>query len=233
MNTPQPEPAGGTATAYGDDTAHDRRVRARLAELAAERGTTVQYILAQIDHAVRDGGPLPVHDPAPRPAPDTDAHPPARVLRVRPADGEWGVFTVASPDPRSAQPAPCAGAEPCPWRRDAPTGQFPAQAYRDSAATSQPGATRIFGCHSSTLEHPLTCAGWLLRGAQHHNQVQQALADGTLTLPELPDSIELYGSYTDMAVANGVDPGDPALLPTEQEEYISLSAFNNPPEDLR
>jgi hypothetical protein len=39
------------------------------------------------------------------------------------------------------------------------------------------------------------------------------LADGTLPLPELPDGIELYDSYADMAVANGVDPGDPALHP--------------------
>src|SRR4051812_27041357 len=97
---------------------------------------TAQDVLALIDRAIPGGGPLPVHEPAPGPVPGTDACPPARVLRVRPADGEWGVFTVASTDPHAAQPAPCAGAEPCPWRRDAPTGQFPAQAYRDSAATS-------------------------------------------------------------------------------------------------
>nr|WP_237554656.1 DUF6283 family protein [Streptomyces sp. SID4948] len=85
-------------------------------------------------------------------------------------------------------------------------GSFPAQAYRDSATTSLPGATSRFGCHSSTRERPLICAGRLLRGAQHHDQVQQALADGTLASPELPDGIELYGSYQDMAAANGVDP---------------------------
>jgi hypothetical protein len=245
MNTPQAlEPRGrGTAatTVYGGDTEHDRRVRARLAELAAARGTTEQDVLAQIDRAIRDGDPLPIHEPGPSPAPDTDTRPPARVLRVRPAGGEWGVFTVASTDPRAAQPRPCAGAEPCPWRRDAPPAQFPAQAYRDSAATSQPGATSRFGCHSSTQQRPLICAGWLLRGAQHHDQVQQALADATLTLPELPDGIELYDSYQEMAVANGVDPGDPALHPNpstpaepeREEEYIPLNALKDPSEAAR
>jgi hypothetical protein len=161
---------------------------------------------------------------------------------VRPADEQWGVFTVASRGPGSAQPRPCAGAEPCPWRRDAPPGQIPAQAYRHSAATSLPGAVTRFGCHSSTRERPLMCAGWLLRGAQHHDQVQQALADGTLIPPELPDGIELYDSYTDMAVANGVSADDPALRPApcapaepehQQEEDIPLAALTDPSEATR
>lgn len=231
MTTPQAPAASTAAAAFGEDTEHDRRVRARLAELAADWGTTEEEVLAQIDRAVRDDGPLPIHEPAPGPTPDTDARPPARVLRVRPADDQWGVVTVASTDPRAAQPAPCAGAEPCPWRRDAPPQQFPAQAYRDSAATSLPGATSLFGCHSSTREHPLICAGWLLRGAQHHDGIQRALADGTLTLPELPAGVDLYDSYQDMATANGVDPNDPALHP--EEGYIPLTALNDPPGALR
>lgn len=32
-----------------------------------------------------------------------------------------------------------------------------------------------------------------------------------LPRPELPDGVEAYGSYAEMAVANGVDPGLPAL----------------------
>jgi hypothetical protein len=92
MTTPQtPEPpAGRTSTAYGADTEHDRRVRARLAELAAAHGMTAQDVLAQVDRAIRTGGPLPVHDPAPNPTPDTDTYPPARVLQVRPADDDRG-----------------------------------------------------------------------------------------------------------------------------------------------
>lgn len=214
MSTPAaPEPPSGGAAAglYRADTAHDRRVRARLAELAAETGLSVEDVLARVDRALRDGGPLP-HETTPGPPPHTDTRPPARVVRVRPAGREWGVVTVATTeDVPVAQPAPCAGTEPCPWRSDAPPGQFPAQAYRDSAATSQPGATSYFGCHSSTREHPLICAGWLLRGAQHHDQAQRALTDAALTLPELPAGVELYDSYQDMAVANGVDPHDPAL----------------------
>ncbi|MEU7162440.1 DUF6283 family protein [Streptomyces chrestomyceticus] len=116
-----------------------------------------------------------------------------------------------SPGPPAARARPCGGPEPCPWRRDAPPGQFPAQAYRHSAATSRPGTDRHFGCHASRPEQPQMCAGWLLRGAQHHAGVQRQLADGTLACPVLPAGMALYDSYAAMAVANGVAPDDPAL----------------------
>lgn len=58
------------------------------------------------------------------------------------------------------------------------------------------------------------CAGWLLRGAHHNASIQRAVEDGTLPLPELPPGVELYDSYEEMAVANGVDPDDPALAAT-------------------
>ncbi|MEU8550937.1 hypothetical protein AB0C81_28825 [Streptomyces roseoverticillatus] len=46
------------------------------------------------------------------------------------------------------------------------------------------------------------CAGGLLRGA---------LATGQLAMPGLPEGTELYDSYLEMALANGVDP-DHAVL---------------------
>ncbi|MFD7663454.1 DUF6283 family protein, partial [Streptomyces sp. NPDC059788] len=124
---------------------------------------------------------------------------------------------------------PCSGAEPCPWRRDAPPGQFPAEAYRHSAATSRPGTDRHFGCHSGRPGQPQMCAGWLLRGAEHHAGVQQQLADGALARPVLPAGMELYDSYADMAVANGVDRDDPALTGTGAPEPARAAAACVPP----
>ncbi|MEU7004145.1 DUF6283 family protein [Nonomuraea sp. NPDC046570] len=57
------------------------------------------------------------------------------------------------------QRAPCAR---CPWRVDTPVGVFPAQVFRDSAATTYDLAVAPFGCHASDPNRPLTCAGFLL-----------------------------------------------------------------------
>lgn len=64
----------------------------------------------------------------------------------------------------------------------------------------------MFGCHTSKSDEPRICAGWLLRGAQHNAAVQALLADGTLPRPDLSDGVELYDSYAEMAIANGVAP---------------------------
>lgn len=207
-----------TTTPYDTDSAHDRRVRARLAERAAERGQSIDEVLAELNAALANGQPLPTLA-TPAAAPQPTATTAGRVVAQRPADDVWGVTTVVYDGPPVGQPRPCGGDEPCPWRRDARPGQFPAEAFQHSAATSQPGSKRRFGCHSSSLEQPRMCAGWLLRGAQHNAAVQRVLADGTVPRPELPAGVELYDSYAEMAVANGVAPDDPALTaPTPHDE---------------
>jgi len=99
----------------------------------------------------------------------------------------------------------------CPWRRDA-VGIFPTEAFRHSAHTAHDMATHKFGCHQSGTHKPATCAGFLLQGADHNLSVRLARMRGEMLDVERPDTA-LFDGYAEMAVANGVDPDDPALAP--------------------
>ncbi|WP_143658323.1 DUF6283 family protein [Embleya scabrispora] len=238
---PATRPSGGAGDdaanvegLYGADTEHDRRVRARLAELSAAAGMEPGAVLAQLNACVARGeSPGSSEAVPPRRAVITPE--PARVPIVvarRAADHVWGVTTITGDDPPAVRERPCGGVEPCPWRRDAPLGQFPPAAFELSAPTSAPGSTRRFGCHSSTPSHPRICAGWLLRGADGNPRIRELLRTGRLSPPELPDGMELYDSYTEMAVANGVDPGHPALYPPARPpEEADLHPLADPPHD--
>ncbi|WP_435108110.1 DUF6283 family protein [Nocardiopsis synnemataformans] len=98
----------------------------------------------------------------------------------------------------------------CPWRRDTEAGAFPVEAFRRSARTAYNMSERLFGCHTSGKEHVQTCVGFLLRGAEHNLAVRLNPVD-----PDTLDTggAELYNSYREMAIANGVDPNDPVLAP--------------------
>ncbi|MFD8609451.1 DUF6283 family protein [Streptomyces sp. NPDC059631] len=211
---------------YGADTEHDLRVRTRLVELAAERGVSVETLLTELNSILRSGRILlPTEETPPKALPGQSA----TVLAVRPADDVWGVVTLEYDGVPSAARQPCSGKEPCPWRRDAPPGQFPTAAFEASAATSRAGSTRRFGCHSSTPARPLICAGWLLRGAEGNAEVQALMAAGQIARPELPEGVELYDSYAEMAAANGVTPeqGTAGLVPLQHfvdDHYIEEKA---------
>lgn len=100
---------------------------------------------------------------------------------------------------------------PCPWRMDAPVGQFPPSVFRHSARTAYELSDRRFGCHGSPgPQQVFTCAGFLLRGAQHNLSVRSGGPDEDLISD---GGHELYPSYRAMAIANGVAPEDPALAP--------------------
>ena len=105
---------------------------------------------------------------------------------------------------------PCAT---CPWRLDSPVGRFPAQAYRESAPTAYDGAMNTFACHESGAGRPAKCAGFLLRNADNNIGVRLAIMRGEYdpATVNLPPGVQLYDSYRDMAVANGVDTDDPIL----------------------
>ncbi|WP_240152152.1 DUF6283 family protein [Streptomyces mobaraensis] len=136
---------------------------------------------------------------------------PAQVVRQRPGNEEWGVRTLVPRD-LAAQPRPCSGEKVCPWRRDAPLGQFPPEVYVHSAPGNRlTGPPGLLGCHSSTAARPLLCAGWLVASADGNAEVLAMMDAGALPRPELPAGIELYDSYAEMAAANGVDPDLPAL----------------------
>lgn len=132
-------------------------------------------------------------------------------LRRRHADAEHDVVTVKSPTGAFGyRREPCPH---CPWRRDQPTGRFPAEAFRHSAETAHDMSTHMFGCHMSGTEKPQHCAGFLLRGAQHNLAVRVAAMKDRIDLDAVHSPVPLYGSYREMAEANGVAPDDPALAP--------------------
>lgn len=106
----------------------------------------------------------------------------------------------------------------CPWRKDAPPGQFEQSRYEALRATSviapERGATAaailsqpMFACHMSPPGGAWLCAGWLVVAARAGN-VPVRLALAAELLPEeavLPrgDWPELFGSYEEMAARQG------------------------------
>jgi len=124
----------------------------------------------------------------------------------------YGVTSVDREGKRLYRRKPC---KTCPWRRDAAIGRFPAEAFRKSAETAYDLARESFACHEQGVENPATCAGFLLRGADHNLSVRIAVRTGQLDLDAVSnaDDVDLFGSYREMAVANGVDPDDPRLRP--------------------
>lgn len=132
---------------------------------------------------------------------------------MRPCSDEFGVvsLTTRGGGAALARMRPC---DECPWRKDVPTGRFPADAFRESAQTAYDMASSTFGCHMSSEDAPATCAGFLLRHATHNLGVRLSLMQGRLDLQRLNDAgLEIYETYREMAVANGVAPEDPVLIP--------------------
>lgn len=119
-------------------------------------------------------------------------------------DGQHAVVTLARDEPMvSHRVKPC---EECPWRRDAPIGAFPTDAYDHSATTAHDMSMNTFACHMSADGKPQTCAGFLMRGADHNLSIRMAYADGRLDPNKFSDGgIELYDDYVEMAEANGCD----------------------------
>ncbi|MEO3869366.1 DUF6283 family protein [Nonomuraea sp. B12E4] len=133
-------------------------------------------------------------------------------------DGEWGVTTLMG-GKGDYQTHPC---PTCPWRRDSPTGVFPAEVFRHSARTTYDLATEKFGCHTSGSDRPKTCAGFLLRGASDNLAVRMSVRG----YAGVHTTVPLYDDYREMAVANGVDEDDPALSPCRGDrpvEYLPRS----------
>lgn len=130
-----------------------------------------------------------------------------KVVRRRLADENHAVATVVGQG--SYRRTPCVE---CPWRTEN-DGVFPAEAFRISARTAYDAAWETFGCHMSSCNAPMTCAGFIL--ASHHNlSLRLKEATGKLDRDSVhDDGVELHDSYRAMAVANGVDPDDPVLTP--------------------
>lgn len=128
-------------------------------------------------------------------------------------DGAHQVITMSTENAQEhrfahrARPCP-----QCPWRTDLPTGVFPASAYRHSASTAYDGAENVFSCHMQGRDKPATCAGFLLKGADHNLGVRFAILNNRYNPEAVSDGgVPLYKSYRAMAVANGVPANDPVL----------------------
>lgn len=130
-----------------------------------------------------------------------------RITDIRPAGDNNQVVTVVGGDGQYRR-RPCGG---CPWKIEN-TGSFPPQAFAHSANTAEDMSTHVFGCHEHGTEYPVTCAGFLLRGAEHNMTVRMRTASGRIDLSQVNDGgHELHPGYVSMAVANGMHPRDPVL----------------------
>jgi hypothetical protein len=128
------------------------------------------------------------------------------ITQVHPAGHHHQVVTVEG-GRGGYRRKPCSD---CPWRIDA-TGEFPPEAFRHSANTAYDMSKHSFACHQSGASKPATCAGFLLRGAEHNLSVRLQRMDGRIGQDVTDGGHELHASYRAMAVANGVDPEDEAL----------------------
>lgn len=132
------------------------------------------------------------------------------IVARRPAGAKHCVAEglVGAESPYQYRKTPC---DECPWRRDTQPGAFPAEAYRISANTAHDLSGHQFACHMAGLKFT-TCAGFLLRGADHNLAVRKASFNGDLDQSKVSDGgFPLYESYREMAEANGVPADDPAL----------------------
>lgn len=140
------------------------------------------------------------------------------VTRVAKCSDDYAVITTHSEGAKThtVRNKPC---EQCPWRKDVPTGVFPAQAYRESAPTSYDMAQSTFACHMSGRDKPATCAGFLLRHAHNNLSVRLSECSGRINLSRLNDGgYPIYETYREMAIANGVDSEDPCLAQVRGNE---------------
>ncbi|MFI6803287.1 DUF6283 family protein [Streptosporangium canum] len=76
-------------------------------------------------------------------------------------------------------------------------------------------AVATFGCHSCDQENPLLCAGFLLVAAADNLTIRMSGRDYS----DVHSDVELFDSYRQMAIANGVDPDDPVLAPCRGDRH--------------
>src|SRR3546814_9941128 len=70
---------------------------------------------------------------------------------------------------------------------------------------------QIFTCHKSAEVHPIACAGFIERGADHNKTVRLAYMFDKLKAMDRTGGYALYEDYRAMAIANGVPEDHSAL----------------------
>lgn len=135
-----------------------------------------------------------------------------RTVSIHPCGPNHQVVTVSRKADAPAQTFRREACAECPWRKDAPIGAFPVDAFRHSARTCVDLAGSTFACHMSGAARPATCAGFLLSDSAYHNlAVRLARMHGRMLPDQVKTTVPTYRTYREMAEANGVDPADPAL----------------------
>lgn len=130
-----------------------------------------------------------------------------RIIKRKNAGPDHDVVQVRGET--SYRKTPCAE---CPWRLDSKIGAFPAEAYLISANTAFDMSLQQFACHMAGTSKPQTCAGFLLQNSANNLSMRIALSQGKIDLSQISaGGLELYASYRQMAVANGVSPSHPIL----------------------
>lgn len=115
---------------------------------------------------------------------------------------------------KSYQRVPC---KSCPWRTDVAPGEFPPQRYIVLAETAWDMAVTQFACHLSPEGREFGCAGWVLQQAAHNFGARMAISRGALNPREISSPYPLHPHYRALAIANGVPPGHPALVPCRDD----------------
>lgn len=130
-----------------------------------------------------------------------------RTVAYHPAGEHHQVVSIVG-GPGGHRRTPCPG---CPWRTET-VGLFPAEAFRHSANTAEDMSQHMFACHEQGTKKPATCAGFLLRGADHNLAVRLKVVRNEWDWSDVSaGGADLHESYRAMAIANGVPPDDPAL----------------------
>lgn len=136
------------------------------------------------------------------------------IIQTRQAGDDHQVVTVAG-GAWTYRKKPCSD---CPWRKDA-VGEFPAEAFVLSASTAYDMSQHTFACHQNGSGKPATCAGFLLRGADHNLTVRLKMITGEYRGDADPAGHDLHSSYKAMAIANGVPATNPALTKCRAPGY--------------
>jgi hypothetical protein len=98
--------------------------------------------------------------------------------------------------------------ENCPWRRDAPPGEFTLERFEALRCSVEQGFGRLFACHKTPEEDKRACVGYVMnqlreggRGPQNFN-LRKLLSSGLID----PDQMTLvgpqYDNYDEMVEAN-------------------------------
>jgi hypothetical protein len=132
----------------------------------------------------------------------------SKVLQTRLAGPDHQVVTVQSAN-NGYRRTPCPG---CPWRTEN-DGSFPPEAFKHSANTAYDMSQHVFACHESGVKAGHTCAGFLLRGADHNMSVRVGYLTGKYRDDVAEGDVNLHENYRSMAIANGVASDDPVLAP--------------------